>query len=160
MNHVSCPTSVIKAPVDIVWALLMHPEAWGEFYDIRVLAVDPAGPATVGQRIIAESGPRVFHFKLELRFTRIDALNREMGLSVRLPLGIRVEENLVCVPLGDDQCRVSYNCDFRFPQGWRGTLARLILRRELETGPADSLNRLRRAAEDRFAGHGTPESPR
>jgi hypothetical protein len=43
--------------------------------------------------------------------------------------------------------QVNYHCHFGPPTGWRGAIARMILRRELEVGPADSLLRLTRAAE-------------
>jgi hypothetical protein len=36
MSYVSCPTAVINAPVDAVWALLMEPAAWGGVFDMRV----------------------------------------------------------------------------------------------------------------------------
>ncbi len=71
MVHSSCPTSIVNAPVEIVWGLLMRPEKWGDFYDVRVTSVEPAGPAVVGQTVFAESGPRLLHWALELRFTKI-----------------------------------------------------------------------------------------
>jgi hypothetical protein len=80
-------------------------------------------------------------------YTEIDASRRMIGLNAQLPLGITVREKLSCSAVGDRQCRVNYHCDFGFPTGWRGAIARMILRRELETGPEDSLSRLTRAAE-------------
>jgi hypothetical protein len=47
MPYVSCPTAVINAPVDFVWALL-EPAAWGGVFDVRVGSIDPPGPAIVG----------------------------------------------------------------------------------------------------------------
>jgi len=151
MAYLSCPTSIVNAPVEIVWALLTRPEEWGDFYDIRVASVEPPGPAAVGQTVFAESGPRLLRLALEFRFTKIDPVNHELGLDVRFPFGITVREDLSCVPIGQDQCRVNYHCGFGFPAGWRGTVARLLMRRELNSGPVDSLSRLRRAAEERYA---------
>jgi hypothetical protein len=150
MNHVSCPTSIVNAPVELVWQLLINPEGWGDFYDVRITAVDPAGTAVVGQTVFAESGPQFLHLKLQFRFTEIDALNYKLGLDARFPLGVTVREDLTCVPLGQKQCRVNYNCGFGFPGGWRGAVMHLVhffMRRELDTGPADSLARLQREAE-------------
>jgi hypothetical protein len=146
----SCPTSIVNAPVEIVWGLLTHPEKWGDFYHVRVTSVEPAGPAIVGQTVFAESGPRLLHLALEFRFTKIDAVNFELGLDVKLPFGVTVCEDLNCVPIGQDQCRVNYHCGFAFPTGWRGTVAWFLMRRELNSGPAASLSRLRRAAEERY----------
>ena len=53
--------------------------------------------------------------------------------------------------VGQDQCRVNYHCDFGFPSGWRGAVARFLMRRELDSGPVDSLSRLQRAAEQSHA---------
>jgi hypothetical protein len=149
MTYSSCPTSIVNAPVEVVWSLLTRPEEWGDFFDVRVISVEPAGAAAVGQMVFAESGPRLLHLAVEFRFTKIDAANYELGLDVEFPFGITVREDLTCVSIGPDQCRVNYHCGFSFPAGWRGTIARFLMRSEINSGPADSLSRLRRAAEKR-----------
>jgi hypothetical protein len=147
----SCPTAIIQTPIGIVWDLLTRPEGWGEFYDVRVTSVEPAGWAVTGQTVFAESGPRLLHLALEFRFTKVDAAKYELGLDVRMPFGITVREELNCVPVGQDRCRVNYHCGFGIPAGWRGAAARFLMRRELKSGPIDSLSRLQRAAEQRYA---------
>jgi hypothetical protein len=147
MNYTGCPTGIVNAPVELVWTLLTRAEGWGDFYDVRINAVDPAGPAIVGQTVFAESGPQFLHLKLQFRFVEIDALNHKLGLEARFPFGVTVREDLNCVPLRQDQCRVNYNCGFRFPNGWRGAVMRFFMRRELDSSPADSLSRLQREAE-------------
>jgi hypothetical protein len=84
-------------------------------------------------------------------FRRVDVDRRELAIDVGLPFGVTVREELDCRPLGPDQCRVNYHCNFRFEDGWRGRAVRLLLRHELEAGPSDSLQRLKGAAERRFA---------
>ena len=130
----SCPTSIVNSPVEIVWGLLTRPEEWGDFYDVRVASVEPPGPAAVGQTVVAESGPRLLRLALEFRFAKIDPVNHELGLDVRFPFGITVREDLSCVAIGQDQCRVDYHCGFGFPAGWRGTVARLLMRRKRDRG--------------------------
>jgi hypothetical protein len=71
---VSCPTAVINAPVDVVWALLIEPAAWGGVFDVRVGSIDPPGPAIVGQRISGETGLRILHLKLTFWMIEIDPL--------------------------------------------------------------------------------------
>jgi hypothetical protein len=148
-TQASCPTAVVNAPADIVWGLLTEPAGWGDFFDVRITRVQPTGPAAVGQRIYGESGPRLLHLKLEFEYLAIDADHYRLILNVRLPFGITVREDLNCVPLQRNQCRVNYRCDFGFPKGWRGAVARLAMYRELDAGPVDSLSRLKRAAERR-----------
>jgi hypothetical protein len=151
MTYASCPTIIINAPVETVWALLTRPEGWGDFYDVRIASVQPSGSARVGQTVLAESGPRLLHLKVDFRFTKVDAANHELGFDVRMPFGITVQEDMSCHPLGQGQCRVNYNCNFGFPAGWRGVVVRLLLRREIVSGPPDSLSRLQRAAERSYA---------
>jgi hypothetical protein len=150
MTNISCPTALVNAPIDVVWNLLTDPAGWTAFFDIRVTRIVPPGRAVVGQRICGESGPRILHLAVTLEYTEIDAARRTIGLTVQLPLGLTVRENLSCSAVGDTQCRVNYHCDFSLPTGWRGVIAGMILWRELKVGPADSLSRLTRAAELQF----------
>gem|GEM_PF-469671 len=147
MNHTSCPTTIINAPVELVWNLLTHPQGWGDFYNLRILSVDPVGPAVAGQTISAESGPQFLHLKLSFRFVQIDPANHRLVFDAFFPFGITVHEDLNCIPLDPVHCRVNYNCGFAFPKGLRGTLIRALIRRRLDAGPADSLSRLQHAAE-------------
>lgn len=149
----SCPTDIVDASVETVWELLTDPAGWSSFYDLRVSRIEPPGPAQVGQRVSGESGPRWLHLPVTLTYKAIDVSQRSLDLAVQLPLGIAVREELRCTPISDRQCRVNYHCYFSLPAGWRGALLRLLLWREFRVGPADSLRRLKRAAERRL----TPE---
>ena len=125
MSTISCPTALVKAPIEVVWKLLTEPAGWTQFFDIRVTRIDPPGPAIVGQRIYGESGPRFLRLIVTLEYTEIDAARRTIGLNVQLPLGVTVREDLSCTAVGDTQCRVrmsslledflgqffSYRCD-------------------------------------------------
>ncbi len=149
MTDASCPTEEVSAPIEVVWALLTDPACWGTFFDVRILRVEPPGFASIGQRVSGESGSRFLHLKVSFTYTLIDVEHHRLGLDARLPLGITVREDLDCQPLGPARCRINYHCNFEFPPGWRGWLARKVLGRQLEVGPTDSLARLKRAAEVR-----------
>ncbi len=92
------------------------------------------------------------HFRVTIDYTEIDQTRGKIGMIVKLPLGITVREDLSCSAVGYNQCRVNYRCDFDLPTGGRGAIVRLLLRRELNFGPADSLTRLKRAAELQVCG--------
>jgi len=149
--HSSCPTAVVNAPVSVVWSLLTNPAGWGRFFDVRIIGISPEGPATVGQIICAESGPSILRLRLELRFLKVDPVEHVIELAGSLPLRLMVQQSLSCLSLGPDRCRVSYNCNFSVPSSWRGALMYFLLRREFDSGPADSLQRLKRAAEAAYA---------
>ncbi len=151
MPHASCPTAVVNAPVDHVWALLVAPAGWGSIFDMRVTNVDPPGPAAAGQDVRGETGPEILQLKLTFRMLEIDPDQYRLRFCVSLPFGLIVDEDMRCMSLDETHCRVSYNCNFHFPPSWRGTLLRVLLKQRLDWGPQDSLSRLKRAAEQCFA---------
>ena len=146
----ACPTEIVEAPIEVVWNLLTNFARWGDFYDVRVIGVEPPGPAVVGQRMLGESGPRWLHLGVSFEFVLIDEPHHKLEIDVKLPLALNVHEELDCVPLTAERCRVNYHCNFGIPDGWRGALIRTILGRELTSGPADSIHRLKRSAEQAY----------
>lgn len=150
ITHLACPTDIIGAPIEVVWDLLTNPADWGTFYDIRVLRVEPPGPMVAGQRLIGETGPRWLHLGVSFEYGLVDEVHRKLEFNGRLPLGVTVHESLDCVPLTENRCRVNYHCNFTFPAGWKGSLLRRLLSRGFESGPTDSLQRLKRAAESKY----------
>jgi hypothetical protein len=146
---------VIEAPIETVWDLLTNPAGWGGFYDMRVVKVDPPGPMTAGQRLIGETGPRWLHLDITFEFTRIDPEQHKLEFVGQLPFGLKVHEALDCTPLDGQRCRVNYHCNFELPPGWKGALLRRLLGRGFDSGPADSLQRLKRAAEHAYAAPGS-----
>jgi hypothetical protein len=83
MPYVSCPTAVIDTRVDVAWALLMNPAAWGGVFDMRVGSIDPPGPAVVEQKISGETGPRLLHLKLTFRMIEIDPYQHRLCRRAR-----------------------------------------------------------------------------
>jgi Polyketide cyclase / dehydrase and lipid transport len=150
----ACPTEIVDAPIHVVWNLLANFEGWGNFYDLRVVRVEPPGPAVVGQQMLGESGPPWLHLRISFEFSLIDEAHHKLEFTVRMPLGLTVREELDCVPLTSDRCRVNYHCNFGIPDGWRGALIRVFLGRELTNGPVDSIQRLKRAAEEAYRKNG------
>jgi hypothetical protein len=151
MKYASCPTAVVDAPAEIVWRLLTDPARWGDFYDLRITSVEPPGPAVVGQRFSRTKGPSFLRLQLRFEFVRIERDPFILGLKVHLPFGMVVGEELDCVGLNSRQYRVNYHCNFDSPDNWRGALLRMMIGRKLDSGPADSLSRLKRAAEELYA---------
>jgi uncharacterized protein YndB with AHSA1/START domain len=150
MEYSSCPTALVNAPVQLVWQLLTDPAEWGRFYDLRVTKVEPPGLAAEGQKFHGESGPRFLHLRLTFEYVKIDPVRYLLNFNVKMPFGLFVREEMDCVPLNNGQCRVNYHCNFSFPEGGRGSLLRVLLGRKLDSGPADSISRLKRAAEQLY----------
>ena len=72
---------------------------------------------------------------------------RQLMLDARLPFGVTNHEQIQIAPIDAHSSRVTFNCHFIFPPGWRGQLVEKILGRRFVTGPARPLSRLKRAAE-------------
>lgn len=151
MAYSSCPSEVVNAPIELVWALLTEPAGWGSFFDVGSLRVEPQGPARVGQVVRGKSGPRVFRLGVSFEFTEVDAANHRLGIDVELPFDIKVREDLDCAYSSVGSCRVNYRCNFELPAGVRGRMLRLLMGRALDTGPQDSLQRLKASAEARVS---------
>jgi hypothetical protein len=150
MEYASCPSALVNAPVEIVWRLLTDPAGWGKFYDLRVTKVEPPGPAAEGQKFYGESGPRFLHLRLAFEYIKVDPVRYLLNLDVELPFGLFVREEMDSIPLDNARCRVNYHCNFSFPKGWRGNLLRVLLGRKLDSGPMDSISRLKQAAEQLY----------
>jgi hypothetical protein len=106
MTYKSCPTAIVNAPIEVVWEILTEPAAWGAFFDVRIIDVQPKGSALVGQRIYAESGPRFLRLRLKFQFTEVNTVEHKLRLNIELPFSISVREDLNCIPLSCTQCRV------------------------------------------------------
>jgi uncharacterized protein YndB with AHSA1/START domain len=139
-----CPTDVVDAPAEAVWAQLVDPARWPAWAD-GVLVAAPARPLTAGDRLRLATGPlRLFSVRFEVLDVRPI---EELRLAIALPLGLTNDETVRVTPLGPRACRLTFSRDFRFPPGWRGRLVQRAFAGELVRGPAESLARLKRAAE-------------
>jgi hypothetical protein len=86
MTYTSCPTTIVNAPIEIVWALLTEPAAWGAFFNVRITDLQPTGSAVVGQRFYGESGPRFL--QLRLKFNSLKSAQQNTSLR-----SVAVENN-------------------------------------------------------------------
>jgi hypothetical protein len=78
LTHASCPSAVVSAPIEIVWLLLTEPARWGDFFDVRITRLEPAGSTVIGQRFYGESGPRFLHIGLKFEYTEVNEAQHPM----------------------------------------------------------------------------------
>ena len=71
MSYASCPTAVVNAPPDVVWALLEEPAECGNVFDMQINSINSPCPAVAGQK--SEAGPQLFHLKLTFQVIKIDS---------------------------------------------------------------------------------------
>jgi hypothetical protein len=103
-----CPAAVVAAPVENVWALLMQPETYDQWWDFHAEAVTPPGPAAPGQAVSGWSKALNRKWPVSITIETINAQKHQMLLRTTLPLGIVVHNQISCVPLDAASCRVQF----------------------------------------------------
>ena len=136
-----CPTDILLAPAERIWHLLTDPRKLAQWTGLK-LVEGPACLMSAGDHLVLGAfGLRITFDVLEMRPPR------EFTLDVGLPFGVTNHERVEITPIDAHSSRVTFNRHFVFPPGWRGQLIMKILGRRFVTRPADSLRRLKRAAE-------------
>jgi uncharacterized protein YndB with AHSA1/START domain len=134
-------TEVLLAPAERIWHLLTDPRKLTQWTGTK-LVEGPACPMSAGDHLVLGAGV------LRITFDVLDMRPpQELTLESRLPFGVTNHEQIQITPIDAHSSRVTFNCHFIFPPGWRGQLVEKILGRRFVTGPARSLRRLKRAAE-------------
>lgn len=104
----ACPTAIVAAPVELVWANLVDFERFCDWADVVVVRSEPVGPAVVGQTITfrgkGPAGFLRFHFKME----EVNAERHQLGALAVFPLGLQERVHISCTPIDATSCRVSY----------------------------------------------------
>src|SRR5262245_13151535 len=91
-----CPNATVHAPIAHVWAVLMDPAGYGEWWDARTERVTPAGAAAPGQVIEASASGLGRRWPVRLVVEAVDAARHTLDLHTTLPLGITLANHIVC----------------------------------------------------------------
>ena len=108
MSISTCPIATVDAPVEQVWQLLADPRNYGLWWDAETCSIEPAGPATSGQRISARTRALGKYWHVRITVASIDPDKRTLDLTTQLPFGITVHNHIVCGTLDSQHCRVSF----------------------------------------------------
>ena len=108
MTIAVCPVATIEAPLERVWALLMAPESYSEWWDAHTERVEPPGAATAGQTVQASSRALGRRWPVTTRFEAVNPARHALDLRTTLPLGIVVANHILVQPLDARNCRVSF----------------------------------------------------
>lgn len=141
------PSAVVDAPAERVWDLLTRPEGFHLWAEAAVVVAEPPGPAHPGQELHVVTKALGWAFAMTIAVREVDDERRRLAFQVDQPFGILTEELVTVADAGEGRSLVSYEAGCSLPPGWRGTLARMLLGRELRRGPAASLRRLKRTVE-------------
>jgi len=108
MGFSVCPTAVVKAPVELVWANLVQWERYSDWADVHAERIEPEGAATVGQTISfgGKAFGRTWHFIFKVE--EVDYERHVLGLHVFFPFGLQEKPHISCNPIDASSCRVQY----------------------------------------------------
>jgi len=103
-----CPASVVAAPVEVVWELLMQPETYDQWSDAHVTRIVPEGPATPGQVLSAWTIAFGKRWDVSLEIKEVWAEKHEIVLDTGLPLGVRGLNHISCAAIDERSCRLQF----------------------------------------------------
>src|SRR5262249_50655838 len=105
----TCPSDVVNAPVERVWALLADPLRYAEWTDLREIRVQSLGAAQPGQVVwgaICEAG---LTFTATFTVLAVDADQHRIAYESHSSLGVVGHNRIVAVRLDPGRCRVSFS---------------------------------------------------
>jgi len=108
MSLNACPIATIQAPASHVWGFLAEPSHYGQWWDAQTLRILPPGSVQAGQQIEAQSRALGRDWAVHITVVRVEASERQLDLTTRLPLGITVYNHITCTPVDDQTCRVAF----------------------------------------------------
>ena len=101
-----CPADRVDAPVEVVWELLMRPAGYGQFWDLTVDRVDPAGLAVAGQTFSGWTLCR--RLRIEGEVLEVDAERHQIRFRTSFPLGLVGDNRIACTPIDVGSCMLRY----------------------------------------------------
>ena len=103
MSILTCPTDVVAAPAERIWALLVDPVALARWTGVT-LRSGPGRPLQAGDRL------RLSEWGLAVSFDILGLEpHRTFAVDVTLPFGIVNHEVIQLSPLDSGRCRVTFN---------------------------------------------------
>ena len=103
-----CPTAVVEAPVESVWALLADPAHYDGWWDAHTFRIDPPGPAAPGQVIYGGGAKTRWAPHVTTRIVGVDPEKHQIQFVVSLPLGMTNHQTTTVTPLNATSCRLSF----------------------------------------------------
>ena len=103
-----CPTAIVAAPVELVWANLVQWERYSDWADVHVASLEPDGPATAGQTVIFGGRVlgRTLHFTFKVEAVKPD--KHQIAGHAFFPFGLQEKATITCTPVDAASCRVQY----------------------------------------------------
>jgi uncharacterized protein YndB with AHSA1/START domain len=99
-----CPAAIINASIEKVWTLLSEPANYALWWDAQTCSIVPEGRAQAGQKIHGKSSG----MDINVTVSSVDESKHQLHLTTKMPFGITVDNHMICTPLEDGTCQVSF----------------------------------------------------
>ena len=103
-----CPSAIVAAPVEKVWAILMDTSAYDRWWDARTERIEPGGPAMAGQTLYANSRAFGRRWPVTLKIEQVDEARHQLRLRTTLPFGLVMTNHIACAAVAGTQTRVQF----------------------------------------------------
>jgi uncharacterized protein YndB with AHSA1/START domain len=103
-----CPATIVRAPVERVWALLADPAGYDRWWDAHTERIDPPGPARAGQTLHGWSRGFGRRWPVTATIELVDPERHQIRVRTTLPLGIEARNQIACAPLDASSCRLQF----------------------------------------------------
>lgn len=103
-----CPIATINAPLERLWSFLSEPKNYALWWDAKTISIMPAGHASPGQKIQAQSMELGKRWNVDILVEGLDEQRHQIHLKTMLPLGITVFNHITCTPINNSATQVSF----------------------------------------------------
>ena len=108
MALIVCPTTVVKAAIERVWAVLTDPDSYQHWAGAELVRASPPGPVREGQVLDFRTRQLGIAFRVRMDVGKPDP-PRLLPLRVQMPFGIVNDERITLASLDPGHTRVTLN---------------------------------------------------
>jgi len=108
MALIVCPTTVVNASIERVWALLTDADSYLRWTDAELVHASPPGPAREGQVLDFRTHELGIRFRVRMDVGKPEP-PRLLPIRVHMPFGIENDERITLTPIDPVHTRVTLN---------------------------------------------------
>ena len=108
MTVAVCPIATVAASMEHTWNMLVTPATYSEWWDATTERIQPMGRAVPGQVIMAHARAMGRRWPVTTTVLGVDDARHVLDLRTALPLGIVVQNHIICQAIDATHCRLTF----------------------------------------------------